>query len=60
MCLNFLILSLELLVNTKNVISPKRCKEYIPIFVDVFLHHKTKQEFVLCINDAKLHLKAAL
>ena len=35
-------------------------KEYIPITVDVLLHHKTKQELILCINNARVHLKAVI
>ena len=38
----------------------KKYNEYIPIFVDVLLHHKTKQEFIFCIDNAKVHLKAVL
>ena len=32
----------------------------IPIFVDVLLHHETKQEFIFCIDKCKVHLKAVL
>ena len=32
----------------------------IPIFVDTLLHFKTKQDFVFCIDIAKVYLKAAL
>ena len=35
-------------------------EEYIPIFVDVLLHHKTKQEFIFCIDNAKVYQKAVL
>ena len=35
-------------------------KENIPTFVNVVLHHKTKQEYIFCISNAKVHLKAAL
>ena len=38
----------------------KKYNEYIPIFVDVLLHHKTKQEFIFCIDNAKVHLNAVL
>ena len=44
---------LKLFLNTKGVTWPKKFKEYIPIFVDVLLHHKTKQELIFCIDDAK-------
>ena len=30
----------------------------ILIFVDVLLHHKTMQEFIFCIDNGKIHLKA--
>ena len=29
-----------------------------PIFVEVLLHHETKQKFVFCIDSAKVHLQA--
>ena len=35
-------------------------KEYIPILVDGLLHHKTKQEFTFCVDNAKAHMKAVL
>ena len=35
----------------------QRIKEYIPIFVDILLHHKSRQEFIFCIDNAKVHLK---
>ena len=50
----------KLFLNTKGLTSPKNFKELIPIFVDVLLHSKTKQEFTLCTDNAKLHLKAVL
>ena len=34
--------------------------QYIPIFVDVLPLYKTKQEYILCIDNAKAHLKAVL
>ena len=43
----FLILSLELRI-------------IFQYFVDILLHQKTKQEFICCIDNAKLHLKAVL
>ena len=42
------------------MISPKHFLAYIPIFVDALLHHKTKQEFISGIDNAKVHLKAVL
>ena len=30
------------------------------VFVDVLLHHKTKYEFIFCIDNAKVHQKAVL
>ena len=38
----------------------KEMKEYIPIFVDVFLYHKSMKELIVCIDNAKIHLKAVL
>ena len=32
----------------------------MPIIVGVLLHHKTKHEFMFCIDDAKEHLNAVL
>ena len=34
--------------------------ENIPIFVDALLHFKTKEDFIFCIDNAKIHLKAVL
>ena len=31
---------------------------YIPIYIDVLLHHKAEQELIFCINEAEVHLKA--
>ena len=33
-------------------------KEYIPMVFCVLLHHKTKQEFIFCIDNTKVYLKA--
>ena len=33
-------------------------EENIPIFVDILLRHKVKEEFIFCIDNAKVHLKA--
>jgi len=30
--------------------------KYIPISADALLHHKTKQEFIFCIDNAQVHL----
>ena len=43
-------------LNTKGVTEPKKVKEYIPITVHVLPHHKTKQEFIICIDNAKVNL----
>ena len=42
--------------NTKGVALPK----YIPIFVDVLLGHKARQELTFCNDNAKVHLKTVL
>jgi len=34
--------------------------EHFPINVDVLIHHKTKQEFKIGIDNAKVHMKAVL
>ena len=36
----------NLFLNTKGLISPKNVRNMAPIFVDVLLQHKTKQEFI--------------
>ena len=49
---------LKLVLNTKSVTSSLR--NIFQFFVDVLQHHKTKQEFIFCIDSAKVHLKAVV
>ena len=57
---------LKLFFSTKGVTSPKKFQAYFLYsihtynFVDVFLHHNTNLEFIFCIDNAKVHLKAVL
>ena len=51
---------LKLFSNNKCVALPKEFRKYIPIFVDVLLHHESNQELMFCIDKAEVHLKAVL
>ena len=44
----------------KDISEDWKFEEYIPISVDVLLHHKTKHELIFCMDNAKLHLRAVL